>query len=908
MLNNQEVTKRVNKAEIQNQLEQAAGELQKLIDTYGIDLVTKQFELEEWSKKLGEYLVEQDIEKRKGNSYANKYEEHKRTGGADLKTFGLTQKLVDFCYDNVIEGIKELIAVVRTPKKGSKPAYYDTIKGIIKVYGEKQDEAIHTITSIASTTLLECVIAGGSLRITNNVAKMIADNIQEEVRTVKLFNELPGKSISNIEKGLNKRVGRYFKVYYVKHSMQLHNIEFEEWEPADALTLGQILIDIIVSRSPYFQMTTPEAPTDHNRKMNLEVQASPTLQQAWTKNIDAMIKRSGRFCPTVIPPKKWTSFSNGPYYGTLAGKTSLLRLYDGLSFGQKTIFHSRYMKLLEQTDISEVLSAINAIQETPWQVNKQVLEVLKYNNKHSKGWGKTPYFEPEPKPAELVGEFTEEELKEHKKKFVGYYKKENRRVSKCLRLRDIEYTAEEFSKYPRIYFPHNMDFRGRVYPIYPTLSPQGDDVGKALIKFADTPPITDETSLKYFCIQGANVAGIDKVSIDDRIKWVEDHHHDILQTASDPTVNLWWTEQDKPWQFLAFCFEYKSLIEYKNQHGNSAIGWVTGLQFAQDGSCSGIQHYSAASRDYIGGKAVNLVPQDKPNDIYGYYADLVNEALNKDAREGTLDEQTEVERDGEIRSSLKLGTKNLAQRWLTFGINRKVTKRPVMTLPYGATAGGYKMQILEDTIEPAKIEGKGQVFEGVEMQMAVYLAKVIANAVGGLNAVKYMQWLRDITKLITKNNNVVTWVTPLGLPIQQTYMQSQSVIMRLRINGIIKRMYYNEVTGNIDDNGQKQGTPPNFIHSMDACHLQMTVLAAHRQGIRHFAMIHDSYGAPISQAQIMFDTVREEFVKMYSENDIFKQFLDNAKNYIESENDLPPLPEKGTLDLNDIKKSLYAFC
>ena len=204
--------------------------------------MTKQFELEEWSKKLGEYLVEQDIEKRKGNSYANKYGEHKRTGGADLKTFGLTQKLVDFCYDNVVEGIKELITAVQTPKKGSKPAYYDTIKGILKVYGENQDEAIHTITSIASTTLLECVIAGGSLQITNNVAKMIADNIQEEVRTVKLFNELPEKSVSNIEKGLNKRVGRHFKVYYVKHSMQLHNIEFEEWKPADALTLGQMIL------------------------------------------------------------------------------------------------------------------------------------------------------------------------------------------------------------------------------------------------------------------------------------------------------------------------------------------------------------------------------------------------------------------------------------------------------------------------------------------------------------------------------------------------------------------------------------------------------------------------------------------------------------------------------------------
>lgn len=905
---NQEVDKRVKKSAIQDQIKQAGEQLQDLIDRYGIDLVSKQFELEEWSKQLGEYLTEQDIEKRKGNTYANKHGEHKRTGGADLKTFSLTQKLVDFCYLDVIEGIRELILAVQTPKKGSKPSYYDTIKDILQIYSKQEDEAIHTIASIASTTLLECVIAGGSLQITNNIAKMIADNIQEEVRTTKLFNELPDKAVANISKGLDKRVGRHFKIYYVKYSMKLHQIEFNDWKAEDALTFGLVLIDIITSRSPYFCSIQPEAPTNHNKKMNLEVHASPALQEAWTKNIAGIIKRSSRFCPTVIPPKKWTSFSDGAYYGTLAGKASLLRLHDGLSFGQKTVFHSRYMKLLEQADITEVIASINAIQETPWQVNKQILAVLKYNNEHNKGWGKTPYFEPEPEPARLVGNFTEEELKAHKKKFVEHYKKENRRISKCLRLKDLEYTAEEFSKYPRIYFPHNMDFRGRVYPIYPTLSPQGDDIGKALIKFADTPPITDEASLKYFYIQGANVAGIDKVSIDDRILWIKEHRHDILASATDPTVNLWWTKQDKPWQFLAFCFEYLSLQQYKNKHNGTAIGWVTGLQFAQDGSCSGIQHYSAASRDYEGGKAVNLVPQDKPNDIYGYYADKVNQTLENDANNGTLDEEHTIEREDQTLTVLKLGTKNLAQRWLTFGINRKVTKRPVMTLPYGATAGGYKIQILEDTIESAKQEGRGQVFEGVEMQMAVYLAKVIANAVSGLNAVKYMQWLRDVTKLITKNGNVVTWCTPLGLPVQQTYMKSRAVTMRLRINGIRRYLYYNEVTGNIDDNGQKQGAPPNFIHSMDACHLQMTVLAAHRQGIRHFAMIHDSYGAPIAQADIMFQTVRDQFVKMYEKNDIFQQFLDNAKNYIKNETDLPELPKKGTLNLNDIKKSLYAFC
>lgn len=35
-----------------------------------------------------------------------------------------------------------------------------------------------------------------------------------------------------------------------------------------------------------------------------------------------------------------------------------------------------------------------------------------------------------------------------------------------------------------LYFPHNMDFRGRVYPISPHLNHMGDDINRCLLKFA----------------------------------------------------------------------------------------------------------------------------------------------------------------------------------------------------------------------------------------------------------------------------------------------------------------------------------------------------------------------------------------------------------------------------------------
>ena len=40
------------------------------------------------------------------------------------------------------------------------------------------------------------------------------------------------------------------------------------------------------------------------------------------------------------------------------------------------------------------------------------------------------------------------------------------------------------------------------------------------------------------------------------------------------------------------------------------------LEFFKDGSCNGLQHYTALGRDLKGAVGVNLVPSEVPQDIY----------------------------------------------------------------------------------------------------------------------------------------------------------------------------------------------------------------------------------------------------------------------------------------------------
>lgn len=51
--------------------------------------------------------------------------------------------------------------------------------------------------------------------------------------------------------------------------------------------------------------------------------------------------------------------------------------------------------------------------------------------------------------------------------------------------------AEEFLN-EKFYFPHNIDFRGRAYPIPPHLNHIGSDVCRGLLKFAKRKPLGAE--------------------------------------------------------------------------------------------------------------------------------------------------------------------------------------------------------------------------------------------------------------------------------------------------------------------------------------------------------------------------------------------------------------------------------
>ena len=72
--------------------------------------------------------------------------------------------------------------------------------------------------------------------------------------------------------------------------------------------------------------------------------------------------------------------------------------------------------------------------------------------------------------------------------------------------------ARAFQHCDKIYFPHNIDFRGRVYPIPPHLNHIGADINRGLLEFSEGKRL-GEKGLKWLKIHLANKMGKDKLSL-----------------------------------------------------------------------------------------------------------------------------------------------------------------------------------------------------------------------------------------------------------------------------------------------------------------------------------------------------------------------------------------------------------
>lgn len=118
------------------------------------------------------------------------------------------------------------------------------------------------------------------------------------------------------------------------------------------------------------------------------------------------------------------------------------------------------------------------------------------------------------------------------------------------------------------YYPHNLDFRGRAYPMHPHLNHLSSDLCRGLLEFAEGRPL-GKSGLQWLKIHLANLyaGGVEKLSYDGRLAFVENHLHDVFDSADNPiNGNRWWLTAEDPFQCLAACFNLSEALRSSSPH------------------------------------------------------------------------------------------------------------------------------------------------------------------------------------------------------------------------------------------------------------------------------------------------------------------------------------------------------
>ncbi|KAF8450112.1 hypothetical protein BGX38DRAFT_1092142 [Terfezia claveryi] len=652
-----------------------------------------------------------------------------------------------------------------------------------------------------------------------------------------------------------------------------------EWPTVVKAKLGAVLISMLIHCAKV--RVTPRRSTDQTGSLegtqqNVKESIQPALLHNYqyvrgrklgviklhseiTKKLSTEPLRMSvlsRHLPMVVHPRPWTGPLDGGYYYS---PVKAVRTKDSRE-------QDLYVKAAAaRGDLEQLFLGLDVLGSTSWAINEKIFNVVLEVWNSGEAVADIPpreleiVYPPEPDPSKgpLARVNWAKEMK------LKVAERRNHHSSRC----DINFKLEiarAFIK-EKMYFPHNVDFRGRSYPIPPHLNHIGNDLCRGLLMFHEERKL-GENGLRWLKIHLSNVYGFDKASFEERAKFTECHMDDIRDSVKDPLRGKrWWLGAEDPWQCLAACYAVKEAMDLSDP-----TEYMCRLPVAQDGTCNGLQHYAALGGDGVGARQVNLEPSDRPQDVYSGVAELVKAKLEADVVDGS----------------------EMAKTLLPL-ITRKVVKQTVMTNVYGVTFIGAKAQILNQLKLLKELEGREDI-----NKHAVYLTRKVFECVRSMfTGAHFIQdWLGKSAWRISRSMSPaqmakyakqkaapkvfymtsVVWTTPLGLPVVQPYRRKASQL----IPTFLQNVFITDPNIIDEVNSRKQMTafPPNYIHSLDATHMLLSAIECNKAGLT-FAAVHDSFWTHPSDVDTLNRVLRDAFITLHSSDLITKLYEEFASRY-----------------------------
>ncbi|XP_022728125.1 DNA-directed RNA polymerase 2B, chloroplastic/mitochondrial-like isoform X2 [Durio zibethinus] len=598
-------------------------------------------------------------------------------------------------------------------------------------------------------------------------ACLIGDAIEQEVRIHKFLEKTKKKKVDKknededdesdaaikVQERLRKKVTNLIKKQKLPAVRQIveGQDDTKPWNQDAKAKVGSHLIELL-TQSAYIQPPADQladCPPDirpafrhsfktvvkENKKTGRRygvIECDPLVRKGLERTAKHMVMP---YMPMLVPPVKWTGYDRGAYL--------FLPSYIMRTHGAKQ--QREAVRRTPGKQLEKVFEALDTLGYTKWRVNKRILSVV--DRIWTSGGRLADLVDRNDVPLPEKPDSEDEALLRKWKWKVKSVKKENRErhSQRC----DVELklaVARKMKDEEGFYYPHNVDFRGRAYPMHPYLNHLGSDLCRGILEFAEGHPL-GRSGLHWLKIHLANLyaGGVDKLSHEGRLAFTENHLDDIFDSADKPLEGRrWWLKAEDPFQCLAVCINLTEALR-----SSSPETFLSHIPVHQDGSCNGLQHYAALGRDKLGAAAVNLVAGEKPADVYSGIAARVLDIMRRDAQKDPA-----VFRDA------------LHAKALVNQVDRKLVKQTVMTSVYGVTYIGARDQIKRRLKERDVITDDKELFGA-----SCYAAKTTLIALGEMfqAARAIMNWLGECAKIIASENQPVSWTTPLGLPVVQPY-------------------------------------------------------------------------------------------------------------------------------------------
>jgi len=480
-----------------------------------------------------------------------------------------------------------------------------------------------------------------------------------------------------------------------------------------------------------------------------------------------------------------------------------------------------------------------------------------------------------------VDEILELRIK-YKRDLNRVYNDEIARKSKVLNTLVAMELAVEYLEFERIYFAIFADKRGRLYCMGTTVTYQTDQKIKSLISFANSERL-GEKGKYWLWVHAANTWGNDKISFDNRYKFTDEKLDEFISYADAPLDNKGWNYADKPMEFLKTCFHLK-------QAKIQGLDYECNLPVSMDATCSGLQVLSILMRDEQTARKVNVLPSEVPQDIYRAVAERVKAKAELLAGEGSPE----------------------ANRWLQFGITRKIVKRNVMTYVYSLKPYGARQQIFDEYKKIIEFDPDKKVLADDGFSDCRWLAKIVWEKMEeeiDLEA-QLMKWFQDCAKLFAKANLKMKWKTPMGFPVEMDYRYDVPFRVKTAIAGSLVYTTYRREINRKDSRRYSSSVSPNIVHSLDGALNQAVALYCKNDElpIENLLMVHDSFGTTPNRIEQLNKIIRKAAIDLFKDDYLDVLYKDwEAQLPTKYKSRLTPPPARGNLDINEIANSSYFF-